>query len=383
MAEMVMQKSLVLDPMNAIVSPDGNSWAALGNDTTGLDVDLDHVYGTKSLEFDKVNGAANTKIGGIDRTLASSFSVDKFAAGSIGFLMWSVNVQAKTNVDYAFLRLGTSASHYNEWRVPKAQLSTYWNLCRVAISDPDSSGSKGNGWDSSAITYVAIGLAFDAETDALADIRVDRIVITSALLASADISTEKSTVVTTGDVNVDELGGETVKVEDQAYAAEDPGVPGLIVRKDSRAAVGSGANGDYTQMQGTATGELRVRDDDVNTDLDAIAADLANGVLTRTVVNLTIGAGATGVLIAAGSACRYIVACVLMTDTETDLTINSDTVATQLTGNMPVSARSGFVLPPWKGTTGGWLKGDSTKNLTITSSAAADIDGFIITRDLA
>jgi len=63
-----------------------------------------------------------------------------------------------------------------------------------------------------------------------------------------------------------------VKAEDGAYSATDKGIPSMAVRKDARAAVGSAANGDYTALQTTASGELRTRDDDVNTDMDTLVS---------------------------------------------------------------------------------------------------------------
>lgn len=117
--------------------------------------------------------------------------------------------------------------------------------------------------------------------------------------------------------------------------------------------------------------------------LTAIRDALGWGTLTRTPINFTAGGAGTTEIVAAGSASLYVVACVIMTDTQVGITFNSDTVATQLSGVLPVSQRSGLVLGPWSGTTGGWLKGDSTKNLTVTVSAACDVDGFIITRDAA
>ncbi len=118
-------------------------------------------------------------------------------------------------------------------------------------------------------------------------------------------------------------------------------------------------------------------------DLEALdLGAIINGTLTRTVINhAEVGAGTTEI-VAAGTNSLYVVACFIMADAEVGMTINSDTVATKLTGVMPISSRSGFILPSWYGTTGGWLKGDAAKNLTITLSGAADVDGFIVTRDL-
>ena len=113
------------------------------------------------------------------------------------------------------------------------------------------------------------------------------------------------------------------------------------------------------------------------------SVDSSWGTLVRTPINFTAAGAGTTEIVAAGDACQYVVACMIMTDTQVGIRLNSDTVATPLTGIMPISQRSGFILTPWKGTTGGWLKGDSGENLTVTVDAACDVDGFIVTRDSA
>lgn len=80
----------------------------------------------------------------------------------------------------------------------------------------------------------------------------------------------------TGSLRVtDDTGnGHLVKLSDtvfndaNAYTAGDPGVGVIGVRKDSRGPLG--ADDDYVHIQMTATGDLRVRDDDANTDLDTL-----------------------------------------------------------------------------------------------------------------
>ncbi|GAG26641.1 unnamed protein product, partial [marine sediment metagenome] len=67
-----------------------------------------------------------------------------------------------------------------------------------------------------------------------------------------------------------------IHAEDEAYTAADFGNAAMTVRKDARAQVGSAADGDYVPAQTTATGDLRVRDDDLNTDLDTIVPVVHN-----------------------------------------------------------------------------------------------------------
>lgn len=64
--------------------------------------------------------------------------------------------------------------------------------------------------------------------------------------------------------------------EDEAYTATDNGIPPLAVRKDTRAQAGAAADGDYIPLQATATGDLRTRDDDMNTAVGGTAATKAD-----------------------------------------------------------------------------------------------------------
>jgi hypothetical protein len=46
-------------------------WTVLNDDTANLTTDLNHVFGTASLEFDKVNGSSNTLLAVIQKTVPS------------------------------------------------------------------------------------------------------------------------------------------------------------------------------------------------------------------------------------------------------------------------------------------------------------------------
>lgn len=76
------------------------------------------------------------------------------------------------------------------------------------------------------------------------------------------------------------------RISNVAAASADVLSPSGLVRKDTRALPEGVANGDWVAMQGTSTGELRVRDDDANTDLAAIEVLL-------TAANAQGGAGLT------------------------------------------------------------------------------------------
>lgn len=158
-------------------------WTVLGNDTINLATTVNHVFGQNALEFDKVNGAANTKIAGIQKTLTSMNLIPYHVGG--GHLLMSIYLSSLTGIDYIFLRLGTDSSNYNEWQVDSDNLVEGWNLCACISAHPET--VQGNGWNDVAVTYVAAGAAFDAETDTLADIAMDRIAYNTGLMSSVPV----------------------------------------------------------------------------------------------------------------------------------------------------------------------------------------------------
>lgn len=149
-------------------------WTVFGNDTVNLAVASSHILGTKSIEFDKVDGAANQKYAGCYATIPS-VDLSRFIASAQ--LQTAIYISNTVDVDYAFIRLGTDASNYNEWRIADASITgAVWDPLAVLLSACELTVT-GVGWDMSAVTYVAIGVMFDLETDALADIRFDHLLI--------------------------------------------------------------------------------------------------------------------------------------------------------------------------------------------------------------
>ena len=163
-------------------------WSVLGNDTINLAITTNHVCGRYALEFDKVNGAANTKIAGIQKTI-TSFDFTPYHKGG-GFALCSIYLSSLTDVDYVFLRLGTDSSNYSEWRCSADDLEVGWNFCRHTACLLGA--TMGNGWNSATVTYVAVGAAFDAETDALADMAIDHIAANTGLLTSVPTEIPKN-----------------------------------------------------------------------------------------------------------------------------------------------------------------------------------------------
>lgn len=167
----LVQDAEVIDDMNAVTG-----WAVLGNDTTTLAASDEHVVGTNSISFAKVNGAANTVNAGIDKTIAS---VDLSRFGPTATIQVGVQVSSVANVDKAFVRLGTDSSNYSEWLLDDGDITAgVWTEGSLALSTAED--VTGDGADMSAITYVAVGTTHDAETDALAAILFDHVRVVPA-----------------------------------------------------------------------------------------------------------------------------------------------------------------------------------------------------------
>jgi len=152
-------------------------WTALSNDTTGIAVDKAHILGTLSLEFDKVDGTDNKKYAGVTGTIAS-LDVSRFVAQDM--LVGALYLSTLADVDYAFIRLGTDGSHYNEWRIGVASIAPgIWQMFSKTLAETGIA-ITGDGWDTAAIVYIVAGVMFGVETDTLADIRFDHLAIERA-----------------------------------------------------------------------------------------------------------------------------------------------------------------------------------------------------------
>jgi hypothetical protein len=183
-------------------------WSALSNDTLNLATTTKHVLGTAALTFDKVDGADNTVFAAIEKTITS---VDLGNPSPHDVIQTACYIPDLTDVSYVFIRLGTDSSNYNEWRIEDTALTaaTYETLL-FNIGDASYAGITGNGWDPSAVTYVAIGVAFDAETNTLAGIVFDEISFHTNLHTSAELNAEVSSSVSSAKVDLQKINGSVV-----------------------------------------------------------------------------------------------------------------------------------------------------------------------------
>ena len=209
--EVETEQHTVFDDMDALTQ-NGGTWAAIDSDTTGVALSTKHVQGTGSIEFDKVDGAANSGIGGIEKTLTA---VDLGDVKSHDVVSSTVYVSSVTDISdgtsYYFIRLGTDSSNYNEWRIDGASLTAgVWQPISMEVGTASFDGQTGNGCDFSAITYVAAGLLFDGVADTLANIYIDEIAYNTNQRVAAAIGLEVSSTVSSANINVQKVGGSAV-----------------------------------------------------------------------------------------------------------------------------------------------------------------------------
>jgi len=148
-------------------------WTILGDDTANLIASTNHITGTASLGFDKVDGLDNNAWAGADRTVAYDFSelVTEGTLYNHYGITWTFYCSDKTDIAYTALRLGTDAANYVEWRQDDGGITAgMWTQAYHSVA---TGYVTGTGCDWSAITYMAFLTMFDAAGDTLALMAVD------------------------------------------------------------------------------------------------------------------------------------------------------------------------------------------------------------------
>jgi hypothetical protein len=116
--------------------------------------------GTKSLSFDKIAGNTDAMISNVCAAVdISEYSTHAIGTGHIYF-------SSLTNIVKAYVRIGTDSSNYCQWDFLVSNLQVGWNETIEYIAAPDS--QVGNGYDLSAITYIAYGVQFSNAANTLA-----------------------------------------------------------------------------------------------------------------------------------------------------------------------------------------------------------------------
>lgn len=161
------------------IMEDASSWSILGDDTANLSESNKSLLGSKSLVFDKVNGAGNTTIAGIEKTLLKTLNLSEYLANDK--LSTAFFANPLTNIVRVGIRLGTDASNYTQWNRLVASLSAnVWNHILYDLSESDVASQAGTGHNLSAISYAAVLVDFSLETNTLAGLHFDHLHIQSA-----------------------------------------------------------------------------------------------------------------------------------------------------------------------------------------------------------
>jgi len=376
------QRALSLQDCN-----DKTDVTVLSNDTTNLADSVNHVFGTGSLSFDKANGADNTVYAGVQETIASIDISEIFEDGAyaaMGILIPNID-----DVKKVFLRIGTDDSNYNtfEWGVSILKANSWMSL-RKPLSAP--TGYAGNGWDTNAITYVAFGVEFNAETDTLVGIIADNVHIvggrvtdttpnTTIVAAGATTSTNLTRVDTNPvDVGIGNagLGTQRVSIISNQPSITVDGAFYPVTQPISAAALPLPAGASTSALQTTGNTHL----DGINDSLLSLSGNGSPTVVTPGIVvkaiNLTTAADQVLVSSAAdrqiwvygyGITCGTADGQTVSFQDEDNLAITGIMVFAKY-GGIAVSPSGNFGMPIWKLAT--------NKDLEINITGG-DVDGFL------
>lgn len=135
---------------------------------------IPHNDHTTSIQIEKTATAGATAL-----MSRADINVDASAFEGPIDVSWAVNGTNWTGVAYVVLRLGTTASHYNEWKFDPEDFATdKWTKLSSAFID---STQTGNGLNMAAITYIALGVQMDTSgTTTAAAIQFDFVHFLSA-----------------------------------------------------------------------------------------------------------------------------------------------------------------------------------------------------------
>lgn len=151
-------------------------WTILGNDTENLAVSTVKVTGTYSLEFDKKDGTDNTIFAGAYKSVELDLSTTKLTDQ----ICWECYVSDLTLVAYSFVRLGTDSGNYAEWRYDDSD-HTAGMFTRACVK-LGNVYIVGTGIDWRNVKYMVVGVAFDGVGNALANIRIDSVLVQNTIL---------------------------------------------------------------------------------------------------------------------------------------------------------------------------------------------------------
>lgn len=149
---------------------DYTEWTILGDETDALANSAYAVSKMGAITFGKANATATTTYAGVYKTV--DLDLTKVRYSSEDRLVFSFYISATTDITNVELRLGTSSSHHNVWKVLVASMAAGWNSVSVKWG---TSTITGNGMTPGNIDYMAVAFKFSAEDKTLAAIKLDRV----------------------------------------------------------------------------------------------------------------------------------------------------------------------------------------------------------------
>ena len=135
--------------------------------TNNVELTSRHITGVAAIEFDKA--VASGRFGSC---LYRSVEFDLHRWNPEDRVCWAIYPPSVTAFNYSFLRLGTSADHYAEWRFPVISITVgRFTLCNAKLGDCYVTG---NGWTPRAVTYMAVGI-YGTSILGVNDVAIDEI----------------------------------------------------------------------------------------------------------------------------------------------------------------------------------------------------------------
>jgi len=423
----------VLAPMTLVTN-----WTALDVNTTNLVQSPVRPFGRGAIQFNKANGGTTSKSAAIYGTVASRRLGAAFAPQD--FMTWMVEVSSVAAINYAWVRIGTDASNYAEWRYPDSSLTAgRFTLCHARLADAYVTGK---GLDQKAIEFISVGVAFDAATDVLSNMRFGQIQIVDGVTLGENVTVEAN-IGNVGLLNKaeTEIDPATEDKQDDTITLlgtidADTGVimtntgplvvagGGGYIRQDSTDTIAKETGGNLANIKTAvekiddpvsgsemliAGGATQTNDLKVTLDTEAVVLGTGSAAIGKLAANsgVDIGdvdvaslpgsvdgpgaptidsyssavvdcaTGATTSIIATPGASKQLWIFGLMGTADTvDTTIVLKSATTAKTGTMPMAYNGGFVLPPSGNFAQPWLKCATNEAFQITT-VTGTFDGVV------
>jgi len=215
----IVDYELPLDTCEAIAGWAGNAQVA------GLATTVNHVRGARAFTFNKIAGGVTAMI---SRTLPAPVVATEFKDHDLaGYVFYVSNV---ANIDYAFIRIGTTATSYAEWRTNDEDIvAGEWLASKMTLASQEAAVG-GNGMNPTFVNYIAFGVVFDAAANTLNDIRVDHIAFHTSRHSTAQINAEISTEISSPNVNMSRVADTVTSVD---AGASNLGTQRVVAATDS------------------------------------------------------------------------------------------------------------------------------------------------------